>query len=174
MKELQQKLDILIVQFKKRNRKDFGPQTERRNPQKALEQPSATKKPTAVKSADDAENDGILSRKHIHRHKVPTEPVEHLVGEQDAICPDCQVETAPVSTKFSYQLDKIVNTLRRLEHKQEVRACQTCKQYIVTAKKPAEAQGQFSPPLRADIIVGRFGDGLPTITGRKNDSSARM
>ena len=162
IKELQQKLDILLVQYKKRNRKDFGPKTERRNPQKAIEQPSAPKKPKAVGSAaDDAGSDGNVSRKHIHRHKVPTEPVEHPVSEEDAICPNCQIETAPVGIKLSYQLDKIVNTLRRYEHQQEVRACQTCKQYIVTAKKPAEAQGQFSPALRADIIVGRFGDGLP-------------
>jgi transposase len=159
MKDLQQKLDILIVQFKKRNRKDFGPKTEKRNPQKALDQPTPPKKPPAKKN-DSGADDG-QSRKHIHRHNVPTEPVKHPVSEQDLICPECQVETKSVGTKLSYQLDKIVNTLRKLEHQQEVRACQSCKHYIVTAEKPDEARGQYTPALRADIIVGKFGDGLP-------------
>ena len=159
MKDLQQKLDILIVQFKKRNRKDFGPKTEKRNPQKALEQPSSTKKPPPKKNEPEA-GDG-QSRKHIHRQNVPTEPVKHPVSKQDSICPQCQVETKSVGTKLSYQLDKIVSTLRKLEHQQEVRACQSCKHYIVTAEKPDEARGHYSPALRADIIVSRFGDGLP-------------
>jgi transposase len=154
LKDLQEKLDILIVQFKKRNRKDFGSKTERHNPQRAPRKtsPAAPKAPAA---------DPDVSRKHIRKHNLPLQPVTHTVPEQDATCPNCNVATTFVSHKFSYQLDKLVHSLRYLEHQQEVRSCQKCKVYIVTAEKPEEARGQFTAALRADIITGRFGDGLP-------------
>lgn len=160
IKDLQAKLDILIVQYKKRNRKEFGSKTERRNPQKAPTQQAAPKKPRPKSKSLEEVADG-LSRKHIHRHDVPKDPVQHNVSEKDATCPHCDVATVQVGTKLSYQLDKIVNTLRVLEHQQEVRSCQKCKHYIVTADKPDEARGQYTPALRADIITNRFGDGLP-------------
>jgi transposase/regulator of replication initiation timing len=158
LKDLQEKLDILIVQFKKRNRKDFGSKTEKHNPQRALDQSSTRKKPTT--SSKSIQSDSI-SRKHIRNHKLPGEPVFHPVAPEDAICPHCAIATSFVSNKLSYQLDKIVHTIRYLEHQQEVRSCRKCKVYIVTAKKPDAAHGQFSPALRSDIITGRFGDGLP-------------
>lgn len=58
MRELQQKLDILLVQYKKRNRKEFGPKTERRNPQNALEQTPAQKQPKAIESTDEPAEEG--------------------------------------------------------------------------------------------------------------------
>lgn len=156
LKDLQAKLDILIVQFKKRNRKDYGSATEKHNPQKA---PSVTrKKPRTPRTSPQADN---ISRKHIRRHKLPGEPVFHPVAPEKAICPHCSVATAFVSNKLSYQLDKIVSSMRYLEHQQEVRSCQKCKVYVVTAQKPDAAQGQFSPALRADIVTNRYGDGLP-------------
>jgi transposase len=156
---LQEKLDILIVQYKKRNRKDFGPKTEKHNPQRALDQSSPRKRPPANKEPNDPENE--ISRKHIRRQKLTGEPVSHPVAPDDAICPDCKVTTAFVANKLSYQLDKIVHSIRYFEHQQEVRSCQRCKIYIVTATKPDTAQGQFTPALRADIISGRYADGLP-------------
>jgi transposase len=154
LKDLQEKLDILIVQFKKRNRKDFGSKTERHNPQRA---PRKSSPPTPA--APPQESDA--SRKHIRNHKLPTEPVNHLVSENDAICPECKISTVFVGNKLSYQLDKLLHTLKYLEHQQEVRACQKCKVYIVTAEKPEHARGQYTAALRADIVTGRFGDGLP-------------
>jgi transposase len=154
LKDLQEKLDILVVQFKKRNRKDFGSKTERHNPQRAPRKtpPSTTKEPPAS-------SDG--SRKHIRNQNLPVQPVNHFVSEEDTTCPECKISTVFVSNKLSYQLDKLMHSLRYLEHQQEVRACQKCKVYIVTAEKPDEAHGQYTASLRADIITGRFGDGLP-------------
>jgi len=159
LKDLQEKLDILIVQFKKRNRKDFGSKTERHNPQRALEQPTVRKKPQAIKEPKSPDND--TSRKHIRNQKLPGEPITHSVAPEDAVCPNCLIDTAFVGNKLSYQLDKIVHSIKYLEHQQEVRSCQKCKLYIVTAKKPDAAHGQFTPALRSDIITSRFGDGLP-------------
>jgi transposase len=154
LKDLQEKLDILVVQFKKRNRKDFGSKTERHNPQRAPRKNSPAP-PKAQPSKDD------VSRKHIRNHNIPSDPVNHFVSEIDAVCPECKITTTFVGNKLSYQLDKLLHSVRYLEHQQEVRSCQKCKVYIVTAEKPDHAHGQYTAALRADIITGRFGDGLP-------------
>ncbi|MBZ0186258.1 MAG: hypothetical protein K8F91_08430 [Candidatus Obscuribacterales bacterium] len=44
LKDLQEKLDVLLVQLKKRNRRDYGNKTERHNPRPAREQKTVAPK----------------------------------------------------------------------------------------------------------------------------------
>lgn len=158
--DLQGKLDKLLLQRKKRNRTDYGPKTERHNPKPAAtagedvkpQEPDPVKEPTSRNH-----------KKHIHFQNLPTEPVPHKVKPADLICPDCAVETVFVGNEITYQLEKIMHSIKRLQHEQEVRACPKCKQYIVTAEKPCPPiPGALPGPcLLGTTIVEKLADGLP-------------
>lgn len=142
IKELQEKLDILIFQMKKRNRKDFGDKTERHNPRPATEKKSF---PTFRKRNQAKENKIEQGEKHILQQSLPTETIRHELPTEQCICPNCEIETVYVRDQITYQLEKISHTLKRLQHEQEVRACPKCKSYIVTADKPC-------PPIPGSYV----------------------
>ncbi len=127
--DLQAKLDKLITQKKKRDRTDFGPTTERHNPRPALAGGS-----TATPAKPPAPARDRNHQKHIHNQNIPTEPVHHNVQSAESICPTCVIDTVFVGTQTTFQLEKIIHTIKRLQHEQEIRACPKCKQYIVTAE----------------------------------------
>jgi transposase len=158
--ELQAKLDKLLQQKKKRDRKDFGSQTERHNPKPAMATDSAIEEPK-VKPPKQPINRN--HSKHIRFQNVPTDPVPHKVKDADMVCPDCQVETVFVRNEISYQLEKVLQSIKRLEHQQEVRACPKCKQHVVMAEKPCSPiPGALPGPcLLASTIVDKCDDGLP-------------
>ncbi len=158
--DLQEKLDKLLFQKKKRNRKDYGPTTEHHNPRPAA--PAAT--PVVPKPPKKGNH-----KKHIHFQNLPTEPVPHSVKPEDATCPNCILETVFVGNKLSYQLEKVIHSIKRLEHQQEIRACPSCKQYIVTAEKPcAPIPGALPGPiLLAYTVVNKLADGLPNFRQSK-------
>jgi len=163
--DLQEKLDILIAQFKKRNRRDYGDKTERHNPRPALvETPVEPTSPTP-KQAPKPRN----HTKHILNQSVPTQPVPHAVSAECAVCPDCTVMTVFVSNEVTYQLERLKHSLVRLQHEQEVRACPKCKKYVVTAEKPCPPiPGSYvGPGLLADICVSKLADGLPNYRQEK-------
>jgi transposase len=159
--ELQEKLDILIVQFNKRNRRDFGSKTERHNPRPAIE--TAGLKTTKIDKLPATPPTSSKHEKHILRHNLPTREVIHKVTPQEAICPHCSIDTVFVRDEISHQLERLQYSLERLQHLQEVRACPKCKQYIVTASKPCPPiPGSYAGPgLLADIVVNKLADGLP-------------
>lgn len=152
--ELQEKLDKLLLERKKRNRRDYGPSTEHHNPRPD---------PATVTQQVPKERKNGNHKKHIRFQNLPTEPVPHLVKPEDSICPDCQVETVFVTNKVTFQLEKILHSIKRLQHEQEVRSCPKCKQYMVTAEKPCPPiPGALpGPVLLADTIVRKLADGLP-------------
>jgi len=159
LKDLQAKLDILIAQSKKRNKKDYGKKTEKHNPRPAANQ-TKTRKPFTV--ADNSNNVGI---KHIieNAKNLPHEPVVHSVKPELISCPSCLVDTVFVGNALSHQLEMVSASLKIIEHLQETRACPRCKQHIITAEKPcAPIPGSYAGPrLLAEIIVGKLDDGLP-------------
>jgi transposase len=159
LKDLQEKLDILLVRMNKRNRKDFGSKTERHNPRPAVDGLVEAQRRQPSSSANDAPK-GI---KHILNQPVNEVAVQHSVCDADRFCPECCVETVFVGNNISHQLEKIASTIQKLRHLQEVRSCPKCKTYMVTAEKPcAPIPGSYAGPgLLADTIVGKFGDGLP-------------
>jgi transposase len=169
LKELQEKLDILIVQFKKRNRRDFGSKTERHNPRQgatlAEDQPDTEAPPPTSKPSKQAQPKAAPPdrKKHIRSQNLPTLPVPHKVSSEQAMCPHCAVETKFVRNEVSYQLESLRQSVQRLEHLQEVRSCPKCKQYIVTAEKPCPPipGSNVGPGLLADIVVDKLADGLP-------------
>lgn len=174
LKDLQTKLDVLIAQSKKRNKKDYGTKTERHNPR-----PAATKEKQASDSSPKAtnESDKATGIKHIldNAAGLEHEPVPHKVKTEDAICPTCSVETEHVGHLLTHQLEMVSASLKVLDHMQETRSCPKCKQYIVTAEKPCPPiPGSYAGPrLLAEIIVGKLDDGLPNnrqqkIFGRQN------
>jgi transposase len=156
LNDLQAKLDILIAQSKKRNKRDYGKKTEKHNPRPAVSCP----KPKA-----DADKSNATGVKHILENAghLPHEPVPHAVKPEDAVCPDCSVETVLVSNLITNQLEMMSASLKVLTHCQETRACPKCKHYIVTAEKPCPPiPGSYAGPrLLAEIIVGKLDDGLP-------------
>ena len=158
LKGLQGKLDILITQMNKRNQRDYGPKTERHNPRPALATTDALvavkppKKPVARNH-----------EKHILAQQLPPEPVHHSVSPEELLCPTCIVETVVFNHEVTYQLEKLNQTLKLLEHRAEVRSCPKCKQYVVTAEKPIPPiPGSYAgPALLANIVTEKFDDALP-------------
>lgn len=162
LNDLQAKLDILIAQSKKRNKRDFGPKTEKHNPRPAAIQPKQASDRSAVATPESEKSTGI---KHIleNAKSLPHQPVPHLVKPEDSICPGCNVETEFVSNLLTQQLEMVSATLKILDHSQETRACPKCKQYIVTAEKtcPPIPGSYAGPRLLGEIIVGKLDNGLP-------------
>ncbi len=163
LKSLQEKLDILLTHMQKRNRRDYGPKTEHHNPRPA---------PTAIDEPDKATGNlpkkpkkpaARNHKKHIHEQDLPIVPVNHSVSPEKSICPGCDVETIVFDHQVTYQLEKMTDTLRKLEHRAEVRSCPSCKQYVVTAEKPVPPiPGSYAGPgLLADIIVSKHDDASP-------------
>jgi transposase len=161
LRGLQAKLDELIAQTKKRNKRDHGKKTEKHNPRPAL-----GKSPVNPKAA---RNRGEGSERKPHKHifenarNLPHEPRPHKVARHDCICPTCNIETEFVGNLLTHQLEMVSASLKVLDHSQETRACPKCKQYIVTAEKPClPIPGSYAGPrLLAEIIVGKLDDGLP-------------
>ncbi len=160
LKDLQAKLDLLIAQSKKRNKRDYGNKTEKHNPRPAGPQPTPK-----VNEGFAPENNSSTGIKHILKNaeNLPHEPVPHPVKPDQTVCPECCVETEFVSTLLTHQLEMVSASLKILEHQQETRACPRCKQHITTAEKPCSPiPGSYAGPrLLGEIIVGKLDDGLP-------------
>jgi transposase len=168
LQDLQTKLDVLIAQTKKRNKREYGKKTEKHNPRPAPEQakrkspeltndlPGSTKPPGSKNIFDNAKN-------------LPHESVVHRVPSEQCICPTCHVETEFVSDLITHQLEMVSASLKILDHSQETRACPKCKQYILTAEKPGSPiPGSYvGSRLLAEIIVGKLDDGLPNYRQQK-------
>ncbi len=115
---LQKKLDVLLAQTKKRNQKEYGPKTERHNPRPAA---SATlQREPAEGGTTPAQRN---HEKHILSQDLPIERLAHDVEKDNLNCPDCLAETVTIGHKVTYQLERILQTLKKIEHVQEVRAC---------------------------------------------------
>jgi transposase len=175
LKDLQAKLDVLIAQSKKRNKKEYGTKTERHNPRPATTTAKNQTTDSSSKAAD--KSDKSTGIKHIldNATGLEREPVPHTVKPEDAICPTCSVETERVGHLLTHQLEMVSASLKVIDHMQETRSCPKCKQYIVTAEKPCPPiPGSYAGPrLLAEIIVGKLDDGLPNyrqqkIFGRQN------
>jgi transposase len=162
LSQLETKLDVLIAQSKKRNKRDYGKKTEKHNPRPAAAATCRQKTETAFPITENQKSTGI---KHIleNAKNVPHQPTQHLVKPEDSVCPDCLVGTKFVSNLVTHQLEMISASLKILDHCQETRACPKCKQYIVTAEKPCPPiPGSYAGPrLLGEIIVGKLDDGLP-------------
>lgn len=160
--DLQSKLDILIAQMKKRNRRDFGDKTERHNPRPAPPAKDKRKQPNPESSSSHA--------RHIFRHKnLPTRPVPHPVSVDQSVCPSCSVDTVFVRSELTYQLERLSHSLELLQHEQEIRSCPKCKQYVVMGEKPCQPiPGSYAGPgLLADIAVSKLADGMPNYRQEK-------
>jgi transposase len=166
LKDLQAKLDVLIAQSKKNNKRVYGKKTEKHNPRPAVTQP----KPTPLASAD-PHAVKPTGNKHIwdNSKNLPHHPIRHFVKPAQTICPTCIVETEFVSNLHTQQLEMVSACLKILDHNQETRACPKCKLYIVTAEKPCPPiPGSYAGPrLLAEIIVGKLDDGLPNYRQQK-------
>jgi transposase len=161
LKSLQGKLDILITQINKRNQRDYGPKTERHNPRPA---PAITE--TSADTAAVKQPKKPVARnheKHILTQQLTPQPVPHSVSAEQLLCPTCIIETVAFGHEVTYQLEKLNQTLKLLEHQAEVRSCPKCKQYVVTAEKPVPPiPGSYAgPALLANIVTEKFDDALP-------------
>jgi transposase len=176
MDKLQSKLDELLFQIKNANLNEHGPRTERHNPKQGPP-------PTESQDVDEDELGGDTSesissklkkeanrekrprnhKKHAKTQDLPEQEKKHLVKPEDLICPDCHIETTFVKFVETAQLERIVNSLVRLIHMQEVRSCPQCKSHMVTAEKPCPPipGGYGGPCLLGGIIVDKFDDATP-------------
>jgi transposase len=162
LKDLQAKLDVLISQSKKRNKRDFGKKTEKHNPRPA---PGKPKQALPGNSGTTSNTDKSTGIKHISQNakNLTHQSVQHSVAPENMFCPTCIVETEFIGNLLTQQLEMVSASLKILDHCQETRACPKCKQYIVTAEKPCSPiPGSYAAPrLLAEIIVGKLDDGLP-------------
>jgi transposase len=168
LQDLQAKLDKLIFQTQKRNRKEFGKQNEHHNPSPAptseisnLNKPEEPIAPETIKQKPKTERN---HKKHAHGDEnLPLSQVPHNVAADKLCCPACAIDTVFVKNELTYQLERIAISIEKLEHQQEVRACPKCKNYIVTAEKPCQPLpgARCGPRLLASVIVHKLSDGLP-------------
>lgn len=166
LQDLQAKLDKLIFQTQKRNKKDFGQKNEHHNPSPApvLEDVALADSEDVPKEAVPKENANRNHKKHALEDKtLIVRPVPHKVAANKICCPTCSIDTVFVKNELSYQLERIAVSIEKLEHQQEVRACPKCKNYIVTAEKPCQPLpgARCGPRLLASVIVHKLSDGLP-------------
>lgn len=155
LKDLQEKLDTLIAKKKNRDRKDFGSKREGHNPRPAQ---------TSTDSKRRNRNDSTQTDETPEpQPEANPETVDHPVSEEDRICPNCNVETVFVGHTVTHQLESLLQSLKWVDHRQEVRACKKCKTYIKTAQKPTSPiPGSYAgPTLLAKIVVSKVDDGLP-------------
>lgn len=151
--DLQVKLDALVVQQKKRNRRDYGNKTERYNPSPAISQPR--EQTTAKRSGSNARTSKI--------ENLPADDINHSVADDQRLCNDCGVQKVRIGEDVTYQLDRVVNTMKRLRHIQEILACPKCKSRVVVAPKPEPPFPKCfaSSGLLADGVVSRYADFTP-------------
>ena len=171
--DLETKIDKLIAQTKRRNKRDYGKKTENHNPRPA----AVTPKQKTEKAPDAPDDERATGIKHILKNakNVAHDPQTHPVRPEDSICPSCDCDTKFVSNLLTHELEMVSASLKIIEHLQETRACPKCKQYIVTAEKPLPPiPGSYAGSrLLGEIIVGKLDDGLPNnrqekIFGRHN------
>ncbi len=171
LNSLQETLDDLIFQLKGLRRKEHGQQTEHHNPRPAATpaQDQTTASNGSIDSSVNLKNKQSKEKrprnhkKHINDQDLPSKPVVHPVKPEDLHCPHCFVETVFVSHEVTSQVERLMLSLARLEHMQEVRACPKCKQFVVTAEKPCPPipGGYAGPCLLSSVIVDKFADALP-------------
>jgi transposase len=171
LKDLQSKLDVLIVQTKKTKNRKYGKTTEKHNPRPA---PAASVNQSAANNANQSppsQKAKLTGIKHIveNAKNVPHEPIPHRVKAEELICPECNIDTVHVDSLLTQQLEMVSVSLKILDHLQETRACPSCRKYIVTAEKPcAPIPGSYAGPrLLAEIIVSKLDDGLPNTRQEK-------
>jgi transposase len=168
LEDLQAKLDKLIFQTQKRNKKEFGKKNEQHNPSPApivptpdTDDPDEPPAPSQIKPKVKTNQN---HKKHAHGdEKLPLRAVPHKVAADKMCCPTCAIDTAFVKNELTYQLERIAISIEKLEHQQEVRSCPKCKQYIVTGEKPCQPLpgARCGPRLLASVIVHKLSDGLP-------------
>jgi transposase len=161
LKALQEKLDRVLAQKKNRDRKEFKSKNEGCNPRPASPDSGRKRKPPG----QEEEEDSGKSKKNsfIDSPNLEPEIIPHPVSDENRICPHCQVETVFVGEKVTHQLEKLVHSLKRLEHHQEVRSCPKCRTYITTGIKPTPPiPGSYAGPcLLAHMVVNKVEDAIP-------------
>ena len=173
--EFQGKLDDLLFQIKNLNRQNHGPTTEHHNPRQGTSSNLGDDgDDTAWESSDrdvtkrlkekaTTEKRPRNHKKHINEQKLPVQEAPHAVEPEARFCPHCQIETEFMTYLETSQIERVVNSLVRLKHMQEVRFCPKCKGYVVTAEKPCPPfPGSYAGPcLLSGVIVDKFADALP-------------
>lgn len=176
MDKLQSRLDELLFQIKNAKNEEYGPTTERHNPRQGP--PPAESPDIDVDESSDDSSESISSKlkkealsekrarnhkKHVKTQNLPEQEKKHLVKPGELLCPHCNIETTLMKFVETAQIERIVNSLVRLIHLQEVRSCPKCKDYVVTAEKPCPPipGGYGGPCLLSGIIVDKFADALP-------------
>ena len=150
LKDLQAKLDVLIVQQKKRNRRDYGKKTEKYNP-----------RPAVVEAHNDTTRKPGNNEARIEQIRgLPPEDVFHRVADEDRSCPDCQVEKIELGQDVSYQLERLAGTIKRLRHVQEILVCPKCRSKISVASKPEPPfpKATVASGLLSHVIVSKYAD----------------
>lgn len=169
MKQLQSKLDRVLLQLEKKKKKDNGGKNERHNPRPAPDQTKNAPLPPKPAPSEEEIGGNPSLEDLVNAGTIDADPVEHKLDPFAAICQECQLETHFLATVVTRQLEHLVGSLRVLEHRQEVRSCNRCKQYVATAEKPlAPIPGSYAAPsLLSFLIVSKFLDGLPLYRIRK-------
>jgi transposase len=175
LKELHEKLDELLFQIRNLTRQEYGPTTEHYDPEQ--DPPPASSEADVNDTSDDSakscatrlknkatkEERPRNHKKHINEQDLPEKKQKHSVKPEKLVCPYCQCETTFVKYLETSQIERMINSLVRLKHMQEVRSCPKCKDYIVTAEKPCPPTpgGYGGPCLISSVIIDKFADGLP-------------
>jgi len=153
--DLQAKLDVLVIQQKKRNRRDYGKKTERYNPRPAACDEKSNGTSSSARTRDNTRLAQI--------ENLPVEDVEHSVSDEQRFCHDCQTDKVKIGEEITYQLERLVGTMKRLRHIQTVFACPKCKSKIAVVQKPEPPfpKSLAAPGLIAHVIVSKFADFSP-------------
>jgi transposase len=173
LSSLQSRLDELLFQLQNLNREKFGETSEHHNPRQAFGQ-SGTETEPEEQEADNSAANRLKKRataekrprnhkKHIKNQDLPSKDVKHKVVESDLVCPECNVGKTFVKFVETSQIERLISSLVKLNHLQEVWACPKCKGHVSTAEKPESPipGGYAGPCLLSSIIVDKFAFALP-------------
>lgn len=94
---------------------------------------------------------------------LPRVPEVIPVPDAKCICPQCKVEAEVISYKHAEKLDFKPAEFVVLDEQREVRACQRCHEYVVTAPKPDEVvdRGILGQELLVQATVDHYQDAVP-------------
>ncbi len=97
------------------------------------------------------------------KKELPTETVEHELGDDELCCPHCGgTDFADLPDEVSFEYEFVPAHLVQIEHRRQKKACR-CGQHVVTAPAPVRvSEGvQYGPGFHAHVVVSKCLDILP-------------
>lgn len=105
--------------------------------------------------------------RHHGRNPLPADlPRENIVYDlkpEEKCCPYCQSSLTPIGNTITERLELVPQEIIVEAHIRKKYACRHCGKHVKQASMPGQAieKGSVGPALLAQVITGKYQDGLP-------------